>query len=41
MIDRIKVSNAQVEPLGMDEQKVAEDLNRHVSLTLGRDEGNF
>ncbi|WP_417545545.1 glycogen/starch/alpha-glucan phosphorylase [Marinobacter sp.] len=40
MINRIKVSNAQVEPLGMDEQKVAEDLNRHVSLTLGRDEGN-
>ncbi|MEH6580806.1 MAG: glycogen/starch/alpha-glucan phosphorylase [Halioglobus sp.] len=27
-----------IEPLGMDEQQVAEDLNRHVSLTLGRDE---
>ena len=31
-------SKNRVEPLGMDERRVAEDLNRHVSLTLGRDE---
>ncbi len=27
-----------IEPLGMDEQHLAEDLNRHFYLTLGRDE---
>ena len=31
-------SNSDVEPLGMDEKRIAEDLNRHVSLTLGRDD---
>ena len=33
----VQVSSS-VKPLGMDEQQVAEDLNRHFSLTLGRDE---
>ena len=41
--DRIKQhSNAAVPnmppPLGMDQEHVAEDLKRHFSLTLGRDE---
>ncbi len=31
-------NNNSVAPLGMDEKQVADDLNRHFSLTLGRDE---
>ena len=31
-------SESLVPPLGMDTEQVAEDLNRHFSLTLGRDE---
>ena len=27
--------NFDIEPLGMDIERVAEDLNRHFSLTLG------
>ena len=27
-----------LKPLGMKDREVAEDLNRHLSLTLGRDE---
>jgi starch phosphorylase len=34
----VTMNDARVEPLGMDEKQVAEDLNRHFSLTLGRDE---
>ena len=30
--------NFDIEPLGMDIERVAEDLNRHFSLTLGRDD---
>ena len=34
----VNISDIRVDPLGMDEQQVAEDLDRQVSLTLGRDE---
>ncbi len=33
-----KLTTSTLEPLSMDEKEVAEDLNRHFSLTLGRDE---
>lgn len=39
MNSQVQIGNVQVEPLGMNEQQVTEDLNRHVSLTLGRDDG--
>ncbi len=39
MNNHVSVRNTPAEALGMDELQVAEDLNRHVSLTLGRDEG--
>lgn len=32
------VSFDKIKPLGMDEESLAEDLNRHFCLTLGRDE---
>ena len=35
----VNVCNDAITPLGMDEKQVAEDLDRHISLTLGRDEG--
>ena len=38
MNNRVNVSDIRVDPLGMEEQQVAEDLDRQVSLTLGRDE---
>ena len=38
MNECVSVSDNSVKPLGMDARQVAEDLNRHFSLTLGRDE---
>jgi starch phosphorylase len=35
---RVSLDLNEMEPLGMDVQHVAEDLNRHFRLTLGRDE---
>ena len=38
MNESIRKNNTAVSPLSMDQQEVIEDLNRHFSLTLGRDE---